>query len=92
MQYTADYRGMGVFLVGPDARRVCTLAAGASLAKARALVGSDSGDTARSGRLLHGKGGRKMDRVRVTVAFDGAAPARQFGRGANRFLTRSLEG
>ena len=90
MQYTPH--GMADFLNGPDARRVCTLAAGVALAKARALVGKDSGATAKSGRLVHGKGGRKMDRVRVSVAFDGAAPAQQFGRGASRFRTRALEG
>lgn len=90
MQYTPQ--SMADFLNGTDARRVCTLAAGAALAKARALVGNDSGETAKSGRLIHGKGGRKMDRVRVSVAFDGAGVQQQFGRGASRFLTRSLEG
>jgi hypothetical protein len=92
VDYQANYRGMGQFLMGPDARRVCTLAAAVRLAKARALVGRDSGDTAASGRLVHGVGGRKNDRVKVTVAFDGAAVAQQWGRGANRFLTRALEG
>jgi hypothetical protein len=83
---------MSAFLMGPDARRVCTLAAGAALAKARAIVGKDSGDTARSGHLQHGIGGRTNDRVRVSVVFGGAAPSQQFGPGASRFLTRALEG
>lgn len=86
---------MAVFLMGPDARRVCTLAAAARLAKMRGLVGHDSGDTAASGRLVHGTGGQKNDRVRVTIAFDGAAVEQQFGNQqtpATRFMTRALEG
>lgn len=95
MQYQPDYRGMGKFLLGPDARRVCTLAAAARLARARALVGKDSGDTAASGRLQHGIGGKRNDRVRVTVVFGGAAVQQQFGNRrspATRFLTRAFEG
>jgi len=95
MQYQPDFHGMGVFLIGPDARRICTLGAAARLAKARALVGHDTGQTAASGRLVHGIGGRKNDRVKVTIAFDGAAVPQQFGNRhtrATRFLTRALEG
>lgn len=92
MQYNPNIRGMGVWLKSADARRVTTLAAAARLARARSLVGHDTGETAASGRLIHGTGGRKNDRVRVSVAFDGAGVAQQFGRGANRFLTRAFEG
>lgn len=95
MQYNPNFRGMGVFLKSADARRVCTLAAAARLARARALVAHDSGETAASGRLVHGTGGRKNDRVRVSVAFDGAAVQLQFGNRrttADRFLTRAFEG
>jgi hypothetical protein len=86
---------MGRFLVGSDARRICTLAAAARLAKARGLVGHDTGATAASGRLVHGIGGRRNDRVKVSVAFDGAAVQLQFGNARThptRFLTRALEG
>jgi hypothetical protein len=95
MDYRPDHRGMGRFLVGSDARRVCTLAAAAVLARARVLVGHDTGATAASGRLVHGIGGRKNDRVKVTVAFDGAAVQLQFGNArtrATRPLTRALQG
>lgn len=92
MQYQPDYRGMGKFLMSADARRVCTLAAATGLARARGLVGKDSGNTAASGRLIHGRGGKKNDRVKVSVAFDGAAVQQQFGRRGNRFLTRAFEG
>lgn len=86
---------MGAFLTGPDARRVCTLAAAARLAKARGLMQRDTGDTAASGRLVHGVGGRKNDRVKVTIAFDGTAVAQQWGNKRTRPtrpLTRALEG
>jgi len=90
---------MGVFLVGPDARRVCTLGAAARLAKARVLVGGDSGasrhHTAASGRLSHGTGGRRHDRVKVTIVFGGAAVQQQWGNRRtrpSRFLTRAMEG
>lgn len=95
MDYRPDFRGMGQFLKGPDARRICTLAAAARLAKARALVGHDSGETAASGRLTHGVGGKKNDRVRVSLEFGGAAVPQQFGNKrtrATRFLTRAFEG
>lgn len=92
MQYSPSHADMAKFLVGADARRVCTLAAGVALAKARAIVGKDSGNTAASGHIEHGIGGRKNDRVRVSVVFGGAAVQQQFGRGASRFLTRALEG
>ena len=95
MEYRKDTRGMGVFLKGPDMRRVCTLAAASRLTKARALVGHISGDTAASGRLTHGWGGRTDDRVRVTISFGFAAVQQQFGNRrtrASRFLTRALEG
>jgi hypothetical protein len=92
MRYEPDFRGMSKFLMGSDARRVCTLAAAARLARARALVGKDSGNTAASGRLVHGVGGRRHDRVMVSVVFGGAAVQQQWGRGANRFLTRAFEG
>ncbi|MGW4487858.1 hypothetical protein ACWEOE_28920 [Amycolatopsis sp. NPDC004368] len=94
MQYRANYVGMGRFLRGPDARRVTTLAAGRVLAQARAIVRKDTGETAASGRLLHGTGGRRKDRVRVTVAFGGAAVPLQFGNKRTkptRFLTRAIE-
>ena len=86
---------MGVFLKGPDARRVVTLAAAARLARARTLVAHVTGDTAGSGRLSHSIGGRKHDRVMVTISFTGAAVQLQFGNRrtrASRFLTRALEG
>lgn len=95
MDYRADYRGMGQFLMGPDARRVCTLAAAARLAKARGLLRRDTGATAASGRLVQGVGGRKNDRVKVQIAFDGNAVAQQFGNAhtrPTRPLTRALEG
>jgi len=85
---------MGVFLLGSDARRVVSLAAGAHLAKARALVGHDTGVTAASGRLVQAsRGGVHNDRVMVVVAFDGASVQQQWGhRGqATRFLTRAFE-
>lgn len=90
-----EYRrgNMGAFLKGPDARRVCTLAAGRVLAKARVIVGKNSGETAASGRLEHGYG-IKGDRVRVSVVFGGAAVEEQWGnkrRPASRFLTKALE-
>ena len=91
MQYRPNHRGVGQFLRSPDARRVTTLAAAAGLARARAIVGKHSGETAASGRLLHGTGGRKQDRVRVTLAFGKAGVQQQFGRGASRFLTRAFE-
>lgn len=90
MRYSPN--NMAAFLHGADARRVCTLAAGVALAKARMLVGHDTGDTAASGHLEHGIGGRKNDRVRVSVVFGGAAVPQQFGPRGSRFLTRALEG
>lgn len=96
MQYTRDIAGMSKFLVGPDARRVVTLAAAARLAKARGLMRRDTGATAASGRLVqHARGGRRNDRVMVTIAFDGTAVPQQFGNRrtrATRPLTRALEG
>jgi hypothetical protein len=92
VRYEPDFRGMGKFLMSSDARRVCTLAAAARLARARALVGKDTGDTAASGRLVHGVGGRRNDRAVVSVVFGGAAVQQQWGRGATRFLTRAFEG
>lgn len=85
---------MAEFLRSPDAARVCTAAASAGLARARQIVGHDSGETARSGRLLHGTGGRRNDRVRVTLAFDGAMVQKQFGNRrtrATRPMTRAWE-
>jgi hypothetical protein len=85
---------MAKFLRGPDAARVVTAAAGAGLARMRGLVGHDSGETARSGRLLHGTGGRRNDRVRATIAFDGAMVPQQFGNQrtrATRPMTRAWE-
>jgi hypothetical protein len=92
MEYQPDFKGMGKFLRGADARRVCTLAAAAHLARSRAIVGKDSHGTANSGHLEHGIGGVKKDRVRVSVVFNGAAVEQQWGRGASRFLTRGFEG
>jgi hypothetical protein len=95
MQYQADYRGMGKFLRGPDARRVCTAAAAAGLTRSRGIVGRDSGETAASGRLVHGIGGRRRDRVLVSIVFGGVAVPLQFGnahRRGTRFLTRGFEG
>jgi len=95
MDYRANYRGMAAFLMGPDARRVTALAAAARLAKARALMRHRTGQTAASGRLVHGIGGRRNDRVKVTIAFDGAAVIDQFGNARvrpTRPLTRALEG
>lgn len=91
-----DYRkgDMGDFLQGPECRKVCTLAAGRVLAKARGFVGKDSGGTAASGHLVHGRG-VKGDRVMVSVVFEDAAVEEQFGnerRPASRFLTKALEG
>lgn len=83
---------MSAFLLGPDARRVTTLAAAVILAKARTYVGKDTGHTAATGRLVHGIGGAKNDRVKVTVAFDGAGVYQQFSRNGNRFLSRALRG
>lgn len=91
MRYQPNHRGMGEFLRSADARRACTLAAAVGLVRARGIVGKDSGQTAASGRLIHGTGGKKNDRVRVTIAFGGAAVQQQFGRGASRFLTRAFE-
>jgi hypothetical protein len=94
MEYQPDFRGMAEFLRGPDAARVTALAAGAGLARMRGLVGHDSGETARSGRLLHGTGGRRSDRVRTTIAFDGAMVPQQFGNQrtrATRPMTRAWE-
>lgn len=95
MEYRPDFHGMGQFLMGPDARRVCTLAAGAGLARIRAIVAKDSGETAASGRLLQGTGGQKNDRVRTTVAFGGAMVQLQFGNQRTRPtrpMTRGWEG
>jgi len=95
MKYTPDTRGMGQWLVGSDARRVTVLAAAARLAKARALMRRDTGETAASGRLIHGRGGRKNDRVMTTIAFDGTAVPQQWGNKrtrATRPLTRAFEG
>lgn len=92
MQLRPDPKGMAVFLRGPDARRVTTLAAGAGLARARGLVGRDSGETAASGHLEHGMGGDKQDRVRASVVFAGAAVYQQFTHTGTRFLTRAFEG
>jgi hypothetical protein len=94
MEYRPDFRGMAEFLRGPDAARVVTAAATAGLARARQLVGHDSGETARTGRLLHGTGGRRNDRVRATIAFDGAMVQQQFGNRrtkATRPMTRAWE-
>lgn len=106
MKYQPNFRGMAEFLMSPDAARVTTAAASAGLARARQLIGNSSGsekrtgatsspgETARSGRLLHGTGGRRNDRVRVTLAFDGAAVPQQFGNRRTkptRFLTRAWE-
>lgn len=93
MKYTPDHVETGKYLLGSDMRRVCTLAAGRTLATARALVGKESGETAASGRLEHGIGGIKHDRVRVSVTFDGAAVEQQWGTARSRgthFLTRAL--
>ncbi len=86
---------MGRFLVSHDARRVCTLAAAAGLARTRLIVAKDSGETAASGRLLQGIGGRKNDRVRTTVAFGGAMVPLHFGNKRTRPtrpMTRAWEG
>jgi hypothetical protein len=95
MQYRRDVAGMAKFLTGPDARRVVTLAAAARLAKARGLMRRDTGATAASGRLVqHSRGGRKNDRVMVSVTFGGTAVAQQFGNKrtrATRPLTRAFE-
>lgn len=87
------------FLLGPDMRRVCTLAAARKMAIARTLVGHESGDTARSGRLTHGRDA-KGDRVRVVIEFGWTAEGSIFGaveeqfgnkrHPASRFLTRAL--
>jgi hypothetical protein len=94
VEYRPDFRGMAEFLRGPDAARVTAAAAGVGLARMRGLVGHDSGETARSGRLLHGTGGRRNDRVRTTIAFDGAMVQQQFGNRrtrATRPMTRAWE-
>lgn len=94
MEYQPNFRGMAEFLRGPDSARVTSLAAGAGMARMRGLVGHDSGETARSGRLLHGTGGRRNDRVRTTIAFDGAMVQQQFGSKrtrATRPMTRAWE-
>ena len=93
VQYRADYRGMGAWLKGSDARRVTTLGAAAALSRQRAVMAKRTGATAASGRLLQGIGGRRNDRVRVTIAFDGYAAPMQFGNKrvrATRPLTRGL--
>lgn len=93
MKYEKNVQGMGVFLRGPDARRVTSLGAGRILANARAIVGKHSGKTAASGRLSHSnKGGIRGDRVQVTVTFGEAAVQQQWGRGKSKFLTKALEG
>jgi hypothetical protein len=56
----------------------------------------DTGATAASGRLVqHARGGRRNDRVMVSIVFDGTAVAQQFGNQRTRPtrpLTRALEG
>jgi hypothetical protein len=83
---------MSRWLRGSDARRVTTLAAAALLARGRANMLRDTGATAESGRLIHGIGGRRKDRVMVTVAFGVDAVRQQFGnkhRKATRPITRA---
>jgi len=95
MDYRPERKGMAEFLKGPEARRVCTLAAAYRLARMRALVGKDSGETAASGKLTHGYDRVKGDRVRVSIEFGGAAVQQQFGNRrtrASRFMTRALRG
>lgn len=95
MKFQRNPRGMGEFLNGPDARRVVALAAARGLAQARASVAHRSGETAASGHLQHGRGGRRNDRVRSTIVFGGAAVPLQFGNArtpATRFLTRAFLG
>lgn len=96
MRYSPNRLSMGQFLRGPEARRVCTIAAAERLTRARALCPRDTGQTAASGRLVHSSnGGVNGDRVQVAVRFDRAAAALQFGNRrtrASRFLTRAFEG
>lgn len=95
MRYIPDHRGMAAWLLGPESRRVTTLAAAARMAKARALMQHDTGETAASGRLVHGRGGRRNDRHVVSIVFGGTAVIQQFGnkrRRATRPLTRAMEG
>lgn len=97
MKYQANYQETGRFLLGPECRKVTTLAAAAWLYRARATVLRDSskeatGTTAASGRLMHGVGGTRGRRVKVSVVFGGAAVQLQFGNRrtrATRFLTRA---
>jgi hypothetical protein len=92
MRYRANYTETGRFLLGPECRKVTTLAAAAWLSRARMTVSRDSGATAASGRLVHGVGGTRGRRVKVSVVFGGAAVPLQFGNKrtrATRFLTRA---
>lgn len=92
MKYQRNSPESAKFLKGSEMRKVCSLAAGAWLARARLLVGKETGGTAASGHLEHGLGGRNNDRVRVSVVFGGNAVQEQFGnrsRKASRFLTRA---
>ena len=95
MKYTPDPRGMGRWLKSTDARRVTTLAAAAVLSRSRANMRVDTGATAASGRLVHGVGGRKKDRVMVTIEFGLTAVIQQFGntrQKATRPITRAAIG
>jgi hypothetical protein len=98
VEYQRDSKETAQFLLGPELRKVTTLAAGRVLAKARANLAAhvDTGETMRSGRLVHStRGGVKKDRVSVSVVFGGNAVPLQFGNRrvrATRFLTRALEG
>lgn len=95
MDFKANGQGMAVFLNGSDARRITALAGARGLAQARAGVKKRSGETAASGHLDHGRGGRKNDRVRTTIVFAGAAVQLQYGNQvtpATRFLTRAFLG
>lgn len=93
MKYRADYRSMSRWLKSPEARRPTTLAAADAMSRMRGTMRADTGATAASGRLIQGIGGRKKDRVMVTIEFGLTAVIQQFGnkrQKATRPMTRAL--
>jgi hypothetical protein len=78
----------------PQLRIALTRAAGAKLARMRAAVPKDTGETAASGRLVHmQRAGGRRDRMGVSIQFDGHAVGLQFGNARTkrtRFMTRAM--
>jgi len=94
VRYQRNSAETAKFLKSSQVRLPLTLVAGRALNRARVNVRKVSGDTARTGRLVHkSNGGVKHDRVQVSVEFGGEILGLQFGNKRfkpSRPLTRAL--